>query len=167
MKNIYYAIGALLFTSVMCMGCIDANPPETYAIYSLDFGGEVSGSFVLGTGSIDTDLYYYFYLQDQDGAYHLRKTLVDNSRIFMDDSITRDNAYVIIYDCMCDHDCPTICTTTIYDGGEFHVPKGTITKKFNADVRSSRDDSDDDFASTYIATQYMNPSSPASPMYYR
>jgi hypothetical protein len=152
------------------MGCMETDPPKTYAVYSMDFGGsEISGDFVLGTGSIDTDTYYYYYLQDTEGRYRLKKVLVENSGIIMDKNITKDNAYVIIFDCFCSNpECASVCESSRGDGAEFHVPLGTITKEFNGNVRgrSSSSDSDDDYATTYIATQYVNPSSPASPMYY-
>jgi hypothetical protein len=155
---------------VIWIGCIEPIPPQTYAVYSMDFGGsEISGDFILGTGSIDTDTYYYYYLQDMEGRYRLKKVLVENSGIIMDKNITKDNAYVIIFDCFCSNpECASVCESSRGDGAEFHVPLGTITKEFNGNVRgrSSSSDSDDDYATTYIATQYVNPSSPASPMYY-
>jgi hypothetical protein len=36
-------------------------------IYSLDLGSEITGSFFLGFGSIDSELKYYFYI-DKDGG---------------------------------------------------------------------------------------------------
>lgn len=164
----YILIGIIITLFVVSMGCMQSDPPKTYAVYSMDFGGnEVSGNFIIGTGSIDTDSYYYYYLQDMEGRYRLKKALVENSGIIMDSNITKQTAYVIIYDCLCDHECPTICEASYEQGAEFHVPMGTITREFNGNVRArSSDDSGDDAATTYIATQYLNPSSPASPMYY-
>jgi hypothetical protein len=139
---------ALLVGFVLVAGCekIEAGSVIGDArIVSLDLTQSTHGSFVMGSGVIGTNTYYYYYLVDDDGNYYLRKADTDNSKISMDAG--NDTAYVRVsidrkgMDLFCESKNPTPQTVDecIPQNGailnyEFHVPPGTITKKFNADV---------------------------------
>lgn len=57
-------------------------------IYSLSITTEVSGTFVLGCGSIDSNAYYTFYTKDSNNLYKMSKVGVDGTLIKLDSSQT-------------------------------------------------------------------------------
>jgi hypothetical protein len=118
---------------VMASGCTEASD-QTYKLYSINALTGSSGSFALGSGSIDEEAYYFYYLQDTDGAYHLMKADAGSSRIFMDTA--SDTAYVTKVSCIVNSRHKPACGGYVY-GYDFHVPPGTITIQFNGNVDRS------------------------------
>jgi hypothetical protein len=57
-------------------------------IYSLSVTTEVNGSFVLGCGSIDSRMYYTFYIKDNSDLYNMSKVEVSRTSIKLDSSQT-------------------------------------------------------------------------------
>lgn len=87
-------------------------------IYTLERGTSASGNFVLGTGSIDTDIAYYYYVSTDKG-YRM-------------DKITSSNYEIYIVE---DNNC-TPCITLNKEANGYdkyyiiYVPKGTIIQQF-------------------------------------
>lgn len=86
-------------------------------IYSLDRGTEVSGSFTLGTGSIDENIVYYFYVET-DRGFQLKSLTVGYEEIYLDED-----------------DMVTPHIDKIKTKGEdpyyvIYVPEGTIVRQF-------------------------------------
>ena len=93
MKHIYIIsmLIALATIFVSISGCTQIGPTNIkYNLYSLDRGSSISGSFVLGTGSIDTTPVYYCYIKD-NGGYKLITINARNSIIYDDEN---NNPYV-------------------------------------------------------------------------
>jgi hypothetical protein len=132
-----FVIIAVIAAVVMCSGCVGA-PDQTSKLYSLNAitgSSGTSGGFLIGYGHIDEEAYYFYYLQDTDGAYHLMKADVGSSRIFMDTA--SDTAYVTKVDCLGQNSrSKKACSGYLY-GYDFHVPPGTITIQFNGNVDRS------------------------------
>lgn len=89
-----------------------------YEIYSLDRGAEVSGSFALGSGSIDTYIAYYFYVETDKG-FELKRITNSSTSIYLVETNER-----------------TPCVVTIKEPKSFgtykviYVPVGTVVKSF-------------------------------------
>lgn len=86
-------------------------------IYSLDRGTEVSGSFTLGSGSVEENIVYYFYVET-DRGFQLKSVSADYNEIYLieDDGVT-----------------PHL--DKIKQKGEYpyyaiYVPEGTIVRQF-------------------------------------
>jgi hypothetical protein len=126
-----------LILLVVVSGCMNNEVPDKISkLYSLNAITGISGSFALGYGHINEDAYYYYYLQDMEGAYHLMKAPAEDSRIFMDTA--SDTAYVTKVYCPTNNDVRPACTSTRgYYGYDFHVPPGTITIQFNGNMDRS------------------------------
>ena len=65
---------------------LDAKDLETYYehycnIYSLKNSNDVSGSFTLGSGSVEQVEYYYYYYKDVNGYFNRGKKQVNNTVI--------------------------------------------------------------------------------------
>ena len=93
MKHIYIipVLIALAIIFVSISGCTQIGPTNVkYNLYSLNRGSSNSGSFVLGTGSIDTTPVYYCYIKD-NGGYKLITINARNSIIYDDEN---NNPYV-------------------------------------------------------------------------
>lgn len=130
-----FVVFAVMMAASMCSGCT-SQPDQTYKLYSLNTitgSSGTTGGFLIGYGHIDEEAYYFYYVQDMDGAYHLKKADADMSRIFMDTA--SDTAYVTRVDCMSNPKRST-CNGYVY-GYDFHVPPGTITIQFNGNVDKS------------------------------
>lgn len=116
-------------------GCTE-TPDKTSKLYSLNAITGSSGSFALGYGHIDEEAYYFYYLQDTEGAYHLMKADADSSRIFMDTA--SDTAYVTrVACCGSNSHKKSACSGYGCYGYDFHVPPGTITIQFNGNIDRS------------------------------
>jgi hypothetical protein len=128
-----------LILCVLVSGCVNEIPDKTSKLYSLNAitgTSGTSGGFLIGYGHINEEAYYYYYLQDMEGAYHLMKAPAEDSRIFMDTA--SDTAYVTKVHCPTSNDVRPACTSTLgYYGYDFHVPPGTITIQFNGNIDRS------------------------------
>ncbi len=87
-------------------------------IYSVTRENEVEGHFTLGCGSINTDTYYYFYIQTEPNVYRLTKLKVDGNTYIKE---VNDNFNIIAVN-------PENSFTIKY---YVNVPKGTIIKSYN------------------------------------
>lgn len=57
-------------------------------IYTLETAVISEGSFCLGSGSIDGVSYYYYYTQDENGLYELKKVKTDDCKLRLTDNET-------------------------------------------------------------------------------
>lgn len=114
--------------------CIITNT----SIVSLNDGSLTSGSFFLGSGSLDQRTMYFYYEGSED-TYRLKRVPTDDATIKTDEN---DHPYItkiVATTCGTYRDGSSRCDK-IYDWSHatyvFHVPKGTITKdNFNLDGR--------------------------------
>lgn len=89
-----------------------------YEIYSLDRGVEVEGRFALGSGSINSDIAYYFYVET-DRGFELKNLTSSDSSIYLVETDER-----------------TPCVVTKKDSKNFqtykviYVPIGTVVRSF-------------------------------------
>jgi len=143
----YILIGFMVCLFVLGAGCVSnhelSKEQSTEHIVSLDFKSEVSGSFSLGSGSIDEEQYFYYYRQESDGALTLQKSPTWRSRLYMDS--TPDTARIELTHwkggyLTCGNDetiehCKRWADMNGWIIYNYHVPPGTVTKQFNANVR--------------------------------
>jgi len=142
---IWAAVGTLSFFSAM-IGSIIASGISKGEIDNMVVVKEYSrekiraledninggGSFFLGSGSIEGKHYYYYYEEMSNGGYKSRKIEASNATVFEDqDSL----AYVskVIVDLPEDNSLKNWCFTQ--STTHIHVPKGSITHKFNMDLK--------------------------------
>lgn len=59
-----------------------------HKIVSLTPGEGVSGKFFLGSGTIDTVEYYFFYVQEKDGAVSFHKVRKDKTKVYFNATTT-------------------------------------------------------------------------------
>jgi hypothetical protein len=162
MRNVLVII---MILACICIAGCTGTPPKEYHIYSFDVVTGASNNFTLGSKQdSDGDLYYLYYVKDTDGAYHQRESMVESSRLFK--NTTSDTAYVIVFNCISNPSEPA-CGGYSY-GYDFYIPPDTIIMQSGQRQPhgSGSSDSSKDFTTRYIATQYLNPSSGASPMHY-
>jgi hypothetical protein len=141
-------IGAILVVGSVWFGVSNAptyrmvpagQVVEEIPIYSMNFGSETHGSFVLGCGDINLRSVYYYYLKQNDGGYILRNQLTDYSVIYMD--ATEETAHITVVsrtsvsceESITDSEC--VKKYSWINTYQFHVPKNTIKQTFNGDVR--------------------------------
>lgn len=60
---------------------------DVYEIYSLNLQTQVSGNFVLGCGSVESEDYYTFYIKNNDNDYKLSKVKTNRTAIRMDSTV--------------------------------------------------------------------------------
>lgn len=92
----------------------------TYEISSIEDLSGIHGSFVLGSGTIDSTAMFAYYRKVPDGAYKLEMIPARQSLIYED----TETPYVV-------HHCIACSSEEAYrDSYKIHVPKGTIIKQF-------------------------------------
>lgn len=118
----------LLWLNTIDMSSTDIS---TVHIVSLERNSEVSGSFVLGFGTIETNTVYYAYEDLGQDSYTLRKMtsgfnspviIQENDEIsprFVTTTVTKCYKDIWFYDCDWD-----------IQNKKIYVPKGTVRKEF-------------------------------------
>src|SRR5690606_4972966 len=97
-------------------------------IYSLRNDSSISGSFFLGSGSIDSTEYYYTFYKDKRGGYHRWKIPNYEATLFMDSNEPHAYYEKVTYECPWWISLPFKNTKSTKI--DLHVPKGTIIEKF-------------------------------------
>lgn len=104
---------------------------DTREIVSIQDSTGAGGEFFLGTGSINTDMYYFMYLRSGDG-YELRKLPADKVKIKNSDS-----PRLVVYENMFKKE--SNFWTIIEGAGEqsfrIYVPEGSIKHKFKLNAK--------------------------------
>jgi hypothetical protein len=114
-----------------------AEPKDTYIqtiqIYSLADNGGVSGSFILGSGSVHTDPVFAGYTKQNDGSFRLitfraaesvvYQDLEQNSTGYAEEHYLLRCAYIFPFNSVWIH-------STEY---RIHIPKGSIVQTFKLD----------------------------------
>ena len=125
-------IGLILSLFVMLALPMDTEiKTYTYNIEALQDNSSISGSFFLGSGSIDGSMKYVFYYED-DGGFKMKQIDYDKAIIKYSSEIK-----VIKYkeeptDNIINIFAVDICFSEKY---EIFVPKGTIKNNYNLDAR--------------------------------
>ena len=122
MKKVLLAVLILLsLASITSCGML----PSYQEIVSIRQDSQVIGNFFLGSGSIDSIGYYYFYFKSGDG-YELGKQPIKNTVI-----IERNNVSPHI-ERIKDNWFSSSAITEIYGkSAKIYVPEGTILMNFN------------------------------------
>ena len=133
----FFASICSLFLSFIAMAVlfsIDTKETETYykyycTIHSLKNSNDVSGSFVLGSGSIEQVEYYYYYYKDVNGYFkrgskEVNKTVIEE----------REGVIPHIESLYTKYESRTGFVKNYYDRSseqyKIVVPKGTVINKF-------------------------------------
>jgi hypothetical protein len=99
-------------------------------IYSLELGKEISGGFVLGTGGINDELKYYFYV-DKEGGKQIESVDADSCVLIEEKGKPRIKYFE--YE---DHEDYTIENEMDENIEAFlYVPKNTIKRKFDGSLK--------------------------------
>ena len=114
--------GCFVGTVLLFTACHEESV-ERVPIISLQEERGVSGSFILGTGSLGRHVYYFTYLDftESGGGYQLEKYAYDRCVIFEDEE---NSPYVVVELSGLIIERPRDRVNRV----EFHVPKGTITR---------------------------------------
>jgi hypothetical protein len=136
--SILFFFGLIVILSVPAMTLTADSPhyaqkyEENTTIYSLRTIDSISGSFVLGTGSVGSDTYYAYYTQASDGAYSINKLEADQVKIYMD----RDSGGVLtkVWGKIDDENLAKHWgwSETIFSHYEFHLPYGSLVQEYSA-----------------------------------
>lgn len=112
-------------------------PAERYTtLVNLSDGAGVSGSFFLGSGTIDTTPVYMYYAQDNKGRYRLYHVNASQSYV----TYTDETPTLVIHGKEMNdkwYSLDTGFATPEYadDVYEFRVPRGSIKQNFNLDAQ--------------------------------
>ncbi|MFL6977062.1 hypothetical protein R7M47_05305 [Bacillus inaquosorum] len=107
------------------------NPHKT-EIYSIKDNAKTSGSFVLGSGTVDEKQYFYF-VKEKDGFKTVSKAAVEDSKI-KEGKYTKP--YVLTYDVQFKSAFARFFygKSTGAEAYEFYLPEDTITTEYKIDL---------------------------------
>lgn len=107
-----------------------------WTIYALNDSSDVKGRFFLGTGSIESNLYYY-YIRDTAHGQKIEKVSTSDAYLKYD-----DRCYVERYSRYYNDDLKTkLLVTRFFDKCDYnsyyviHIPEGSITNEFVVDLQ--------------------------------
>ncbi|MEX5835853.1 hypothetical protein D070_13405 [Bacillus velezensis] len=121
----------VLFLPAFFIQTVPTNPHKT-EIYSIKDRSKTSGSFVLGSGTVDEEQYFY-YVTEKDGFKTISKAPVEDSKM-------REGSYKQPYVITYDRQFKSSFARFFYGTGavgssyEFHLPKDTITTEYKIDL---------------------------------
>jgi len=128
--------GAFLGFLISLLIAIPAGPPkiERQEIIALNDNLTVSGSFFLGCGHIEEDMYYFYMVQDSDGGCRMQKIKVndtvyvyeDNSGVPYIEKTWRTSRLRpwFTFDWYADYPQRV----------EIHIPRGSIIQRYTVDL---------------------------------
>lgn len=105
---------------------------ETKPIYSLETGRSISGSFVLGCGTIDDELKYYFYVDKECGK---QISSVDADSVILVETNNSPKIEYLDYDYDFEYTIDNSDKIDTSVEAILYVPKKTIKMKFNANLK--------------------------------
>ena len=129
-------VGLLVGASIALLFGVGAQTEERVVqsseIVAIADGSGVSGSFFLGSGTVN-DVQYYFYYQKEGDGFVQRKVDVSRAVVYeVDKDIVVPNVSLI-------KDTPVKKNRWVLAGGpstyKIYVPKGSITTAFNLDLQ--------------------------------
>lgn len=127
--------GAILWISIgSIIGCFmpTVDIKETKALYALQDGSEINGSFFLGSGRIDEEM-HYVYVVKEDRGKQMQTLEIDENEIYLNDNAdtptldiySKDFKYRWMYwFAMPGIDCEYV----------FNIPSGSIDYEYNIDL---------------------------------
>lgn len=151
-------IPLVIILALLSLACLsdDVEVTGEAEIISATSIMEVTGTTgsLLWSGSINSEIYYFFYLRNDDNSIQLHKTQAIDSRVFVieDPNITKDTAFVratFIWNQLTAHgekqpsgmlNLSRFSNFTIREDGywlkklEITVPEGTITKSLELNL---------------------------------
>ena len=97
-------------------------------LISLSLKNSISGSFALGFGSFQDQIFYYVYVKEKDGGLTLVQLPMELTKIYLDDSV---KPHILMRE-------KNTASDTEADENIFYklyVPSNTIKQKYNGDVK--------------------------------
>ena len=119
MKKLFLILIVLLF-----VGCGSELEIKEYDLVQLKMGNTISGSFFLGTGSVDGSLTHYYYEKDEQGRIRFKK-----AHPWYDVYIVEDGGCFVRY-----RKLESNWSSSIREI-EFHIPKGSILYDINPNIK--------------------------------
>ena len=129
----------LIFTAILAINDFNRNEHQiirSTPIISLKDGqAELKGSFILGTGGVGTETYYYVYEVVGDNVYKLRKINTNSSTIKEFDGNPQLNTIYTVSSPTFFNRITEICNVDYErkSSYEINVPKGTIIRNFKVE----------------------------------
>lgn len=125
MKNLK-TILIIISIAILLSSCNNGGCNKTFKdeLISLNLDGKTSGSFFLGTGTIDNDFYYFYYAKDKDGfiTFNKRYATSYNTRISYIDTSATIKPYV--------ENCVNLAERIV----TFYIPRNTIKSEYNLNL---------------------------------
>lgn len=125
---IFVCIGAFIYSAYSDIKEIKKMTNEVFAyeveLMSLDLQSNIQGSFVLGSGSVNSEHYYAAYQILDDGGKQLF-TMAASKTVIYDTLESGDDAYAIIEE----------KTFGGIQKIKLYVPKGTITQEYDLSLK--------------------------------
>ena len=127
-----FILGFLIAVSFGVRAQTEERLVKSTEIVAIADGSGVSGSFFLGSGTVN-DVQYYFYYQKEGDGFVQRKVDVSRAVVYeIDKDIVVPNVSLI-------KDTPVKKNRWVLAGGastyKIYVPKGSITTAFNLDLQ--------------------------------
>ena len=133
MENV---IGAAFMSVVVIAMCIilvmvstDAEEVvEKYDLVAINDAQSVNGSFFLGCGSINENMYFVFYFEKADGAIQYKRVKAEWCSVYESDEYKTPKAELI--------NKGNLLSGACYESAKFYVPVGTIKRNYNLDLEN-------------------------------
>lgn len=135
-----FAVTGLLFLITLPLVSVLTNNLEyeyvqvsEEAVFGVNMASNTSGSFALGSGTIDSKPYYYFFKKSGDGLQLSRANSFD-TQLLEGDGIPRLTRYELRYKSRLAH---WLLWVNFWGGHikyTLHVPRGTIITDYNIDL---------------------------------
>lgn len=142
-EGIVFGIGILMtiiasacYLIVAVIGglCFDATKvykTEEIPIVALKDTNRANGNFFIGSGHVDTDLYYYYFTETEDGGKQFEKVDAEEALIY---DTEKENPHILIESMHHSSGLINFFFVTERQRYSFYIPEGSIDYSFTIDL---------------------------------
>ena len=124
----YMLFGALIGS---CFEANEVTEVEEIPIVALSDNNNIEGCFFLGTGYVDSETYYYYLTENEDGGKKFAKIKADNAILYDNE---KENPRVEITHARSSSWIANFFFITDQDIYSIYIPEGSIKYNFNVDL---------------------------------
>lgn len=124
-------IGVLVSIGIAFAAPEETIYQETKKIVAAKDNITIEGHFFIGGGTIDGDMYYFYYTQSSYGYYESHKIKAKHTRIYEDEEL---NPYIKLYRSQNAGALKYFAIPWFTVSADIHIPRGSIVQKINFDL---------------------------------
>ena len=115
----------------LCFDATEVYKTEEIPIVALKDTNRANGNFFIGSGHVDTDLYYYYFTKTEDDGKQFEKVNAEEALIY---DTEKENPHLLIESMHHSNGLVNFFFVTEKQRYSFYIPEGSINYSFTIDL---------------------------------